>query len=557
VTSQVGELRRRLAEINLVEGRIALPVDLSRIRSEVRLLQSHLAKGGGSGPGAPRDRVREAVASFASTGELHDPRTARLTCWGTLLDWEKGRAVLIEDEHLFPRLLDRVDRYRLEPRPFRRCWRGLLDGYLSYDPAAAGAQNWHLLRSYLHDTGGALQAGGVDPDWVKAIGGHPNLLSEEPCRRYGPALLAGEHEEVEQVCADLGITGASWFRRGLVDAQVEATVELRDGAFRATLPRTIDLLRMHEVSADAGLARLLDRYSRCEAADVHPELRDFAVERWSNPWLQLNDAKWGRVTEKARQMVSDWLKLDFIEKFFSLLSADQMNDARRLQFWKKYHHNIDDMYFALGDTASRNPSQDFKDLRRRMAGRVRTLDHGGTPNNNAFIMRIGGHVFVEFGEKGNAMYVFDGARPPFDLTRNYIAGNYTALKHADHVRRLVHRDTDETWEDKFEDAIAALTGIRPGDERSARRASRPSVGRPPPRPNTHSPTPEQSNAGAGLPDSDLMSFLMYHRLKFTDHRDKGGAFWVHADASPGEVSRRLKLWNFAWSPRKRAWWKPA
>ena len=558
VTSQADGLRQRLAEINLIEGRIALPVDIIPIRAQVRLLQSHLAKAG-SGVGVTRDRVREAVASFATTGELPDPRTARLACWGTLLAWENGRALLIEDEQLFPRLLDRVDRYRLEPRPFRRCWRGLLDGYFSYDPVAAGEPNWRLLRSYLHDTRGALQAGGVDPDWVKAIGGHPNLLTEEPCLRYGPALLAGEHEEVERVCADLGVTGASWFRRGLVDAQVEATVALADRAFRATLPRTIDLLRDHEVSADAGLARLLDRYSRRDAPEVHPELRDFAVERWSNPWLQLNDAKWGRVTEEARQMVSDWLKLDLIEKFFSLLSADQMNDARRLQFWKQYHRNIDDMYFALGDTASRNSSPDFKDLRNRMAGRVRTLDNGGTPNNNAFIMRIGGYVFVEFGEKGNAMYVFDGRRPPFDLSRSYIAGNYTALKHQDHVRRLVHRDTDESWEDKFEDTIAALAGVRPGDERSPRRASRPSAGRPPPRPGpeakTTSPNPERSEASTDLPDSDLMSFLMYHQLKFTDHRAKGGAFWVHAPASAGEITRQLKLWGFIWADRKNAWFR--
>ena len=45
-----------------------------------------------------------------------------------------------------------------------------------------------------------------------------------------------------------------------------------------------------------------------------------------------------------------------------------------------------------------------------MKGRLLRLESGG--RNNAFIMRIGGHVVVEFGEKGNAMFAFNGRLAP-------------------------------------------------------------------------------------------------------------------------------------------------
>ena len=35
-------------------------------------------------------------------------------------------------------------------------------------------------------------------------------------------------------------------------------------------------------------------------------------------------------------MVADWLKLEFIETFFTKLAEDGFGDPRRMNFWKRY-----------------------------------------------------------------------------------------------------------------------------------------------------------------------------------------------------------------------------
>lgn len=523
--------------------------------------------------GASRDRIREEIARFRESGMLADARAARLVCWGTTLGSGQEK-MLIEDPERFPLLLDKVADFRVEPRPYRRCWRGLLEGYLTYDPdsgAAAGKANWTLLRSYLEDARPALDRSGFVPDWLATIDDHSNLLKDAPCDRYGLDLLNGDTNVLEPLRSTLGIGDASWVMRSAIEAQIARALALDDNSLREVLPRLIALLEEHELLADGGLARLLDRYVVCNPLVVEPTIRDYSVLKWGNPWLERNDSQWSRIREDSRKMVSDWLKLDFIEQFFSLLSADQLNDARRLAFWKRYHRQIDDMYFALGDTASRNTSADFKTLRKRMSGRILTLENGGTPNNNAFIMRIGGYVFVEFGEKGNAMFAFDGKNLPFNLSRSWVEGNKDALKHPSHVERIIHMDSRwETWEDKIAVSIEQLTGCRPDEAGPARRPTRSPAAVPPSAPaktvghSSQPSTPAQPSFpssswqapkrhSASPSDTEVNDFLLANLIRTSDMRPKGGSLWVYA-AQQGAIGRQLKEWGFTWSERRGAWY---
>ena len=467
----------------------------------------------------------------------------------------------MEDTQRFPRLLELLSPFLRQPQAFRRCWGGLLNGYFTYDPADAedGRRNWEMLRRYLSETRTAVNSEGFQPDWVTEIAQHANLLTEDPCSRYGPSLLVGDRQGIEAAWAKIGITDVSWVNRRLVEAQIAAAVGLQDRDFKAALPAMIELLEAHPLLADGGLSRLLGRYAVCEPVEISPALRDFSVTRWGNPWIASNDKKWSRVTPDVKRLINDWLKLDFIEKFFSLLSADQLNDARRVAFWRQYHDKIDDMRFALGDTAARNPSKDFRDLRKRMSGLTMDLHNGGNANNNAFIMRIGKHVFVEFGEKGNALYVFDGTNLPFDLTRSYIDGNSTALKHSRHVERIIHRDSDwQTWEKKVAEIIERRTGMRPSRASNSRREQPASIPVSPtiPRPDPSTTSPGASGSTSPQTDSalDLYGFLKKYGLKSMDSRDKGGSLWVYADRHAGLISEWLLAHKFAWSNKRDAWY---
>ncbi len=151
-----------------------------------------------------------------------------------------------------------------------------------------------------------------------------------------------------------------------------------------------------------------------KSADVHKELCDFAVAAWKNPWLPLNEMAWGRVSNAARQMISNWLKLDLIFEFFNLLAEDGRGDRSRFEFWRRYLEQIDDMYFVLGSRTLNSTDPNIQALQRKLDGRLMHLT-GTEPANNAFIMRIGNAVIVEFSRSGNATYTYTSDQLPFSL----------------------------------------------------------------------------------------------------------------------------------------------
>ena len=281
------------------------------------------------------------------------------------------------------------------------------------------------------------------------------------------------------------------------------------------------------------------------------------MSHWGNPWLSSNSARWSHVPEPARLMVADWLKLELIHDFFDRLAEDGSSDTRRLKFWQGYHKYIDDMYFALGPRAAGNRGGDFKELRRKMEGRLLILDPAGLPGNNAFIMSMGDYVVVEFGVKGNACFIFRRSDLPFALSGR-VAGDGTALKHASHVERLLHFDRGgRRWERIFEAGLARLLTVRltrdRGDGVSPGRNVAPSVQRG----NTAAGSPAPLPPAEIEPEFSMRSlerFSAVRRLRIHDHTQIGGNLWVVTDDTDTGAKRQLQAWGFTYRPG-RGWWR--
>ena len=391
-------------------------------------------------------------------------------------------------------------------------------------------------------------------------------------------MLTGQSEEFERAREVLDIHESSWLIWQLVLGQIEGATHEDDASFQRYLPTLLDLLAKHPLAANAGIAKLLTRYRACRTVTIHPGLRDFAVERWGNPWLSLNKVKWSQVSDEARKMVTGWLKLVLIQQFFSLLAADGSNDTRRLKFWERYHDSIDDMYFALGNTAHSDQRADFRDIRKRMADRLLNLHSAGSSDNNAFIMCIGSFVVVEFGLKGNACFIFASDRLPF-LLKGAIAGNSTALKHESSVERLLHTDRiSETWEHRFQQTLASRMRVQPGlqpirNERPAQVSPTPparlldaapiSFAAQPLGATTRAPTPGASpppdpippTRGPAFSERELSRLCGPRRLRIEDLRDRNGNLWVLTDDTDGYVSSQLRSWGFAYRSGRGWWWK--
>lgn len=120
-------LQQRLADVGAAALRDMPEPDLRVLKGHVQSLHAMLS-GAGAGAGASSDRIQTEIVRFRETGKLHDVRAARLVSWGTRLR-SIGQAPLIEDGERFDPFLSEIDAFRSMPRPYRRCWRGLLDGY--------------------------------------------------------------------------------------------------------------------------------------------------------------------------------------------------------------------------------------------------------------------------------------------------------------------------------------------------------------------------------------------------------------------------------------------
>jgi hypothetical protein len=542
------ELQRILSWTNAraFEG---LTFERAPITKEIETLGKWI--GGKTSPRPTTDLVLEALQHFYQSLTVSNLREAQLVCYGCIEPFGDEKTRLIEDKQRFPRLLDCVERYRPTPRAFRRCYRGLLSGYFQYDPdgpknSIAGKDNWRRLRSYLHERADDINCSDIEPDWVGAISQHKNLLTDDPCGRYALSLLSGDAREFEEAKRGLDIPDASWLVTRLIFAQVDTAVSGNDSVFLGYLSRLLALLEEHRLVLDSQLAKVLERYRKCEGNLSSTLLRDFAVARWGIPWLSSNSARWGRVSEAVRRMVADWLKLELLQQFFGLLAEDGTNDKRRLRFWERYIESIDDMYFALGSYAGSNRRRDFVELRKKMSGRVLDLRAGGVPRNNAFIMRMGDYVAVEFGVRGNACFIFEHRRLPFDLNRPAIAGDKTELKHDSHVERLLHIDgTASLWEQQFEQKLRRLVRVQPTASRIAGalgvRRREAAV------PNAH--TGQSSYAR-----TELDPFATRRGLRIRDLTAQGGDLWVLTDQSDQTVNRQLSQWGFRYKPNK-GWWR--
>jgi hypothetical protein len=229
----------------------------------------------------------------------------------------------------------------------------------------------------------------------------------------------------------------------------------------------------------------------------------------------------------------------------------------------------------LGEAARTDRRPDFREVRKQMEGLQLTLTHS-TAKNNAFIMCIGEHVIVEFGEKGNACFIFRRNEIPFELAGE-VAGNSFALKgRSGRVERLTHMDGNERWEDKFRRVLANVV-----------RAQAPSATRGPtsiggwqfPRPTV----PSQAAPGAGAPQrpaaqaslsgrwrpkpqhalplpptakftmAEFATFCESHRLSTADYREKGGNLWVYDKYPNTDVAAHLSAWGFRFKPTF-GWW---
>jgi hypothetical protein len=539
MTSRLSILSQRIKQINetAFDG---LAFDLHPIEQEVARLKKWLDLAAVSDTPS-EDVVGAAVKRFVSSpNDKVSLRDLQLISFGCLNGSDQTIPGLGNNPVLFQQFLDLSAGLRTWPRAFRRCYWGLLSSYVNIreEQRAAIQSQCESLRTFLLSEFAVLERMAHLSDWAQMLRQHINILSREPTKRYSTSDVGDQ--EFQSACTSLEISEKSWIRVRYLMDQIEHATKSDDDKFKTNLLRLLELLEANRQVLNDGLRLVVERYACCTERTQNPVLSDFAVKAWGIPWLPSNSGRWFGLSASARQMIVDWLKLEFIQQFFSVLAEDGTNDKRRLEFWRTYHNKIDDMYFALGKTAQGNLSRDLAELRKKMSGRTLELLNGGSANNNAFIMLMGRYTVVEFGTKGNACFIFERERAPFRLDkRTAISGDRSELKSQDCLHRLLHVDSSsESWENKFHNVLRGLVGLitaRQQEETERRKVT--------------SLYPN-SPYSRGM----LESFCKRHNFKIRDMTAMGGNLWVESHETNGNVARQLQTWGFQYR-QGRGWWR--
>jgi len=540
---------QRLQAINasvLAEPLPDLAEEMARVAQRLRVEQGDIARGAAD----TRGIAMAVVACLQSRSIPESYRELKYLCFGAASEYGAPLTRLIEETPLFDALLDTVETLTREPRKLRRCYQGLLKTYFRYPGHrhdAKGRANWLRLREFLSRHSTTLKHQTPVLEWTQSLYEHRNLLGDNPCQRYGKALLAGDNSPIEELRERLGIDDDTWVMQELILAPIEAATELNDDAFRPRVHELTQRLEGHPLLASRGVAMLLKRYHRCETHPEHHTLRDAALREWKSPWLESNKPLWhAQIGAKATEMVSFWLKQRVIQDFFELLQTDGQADRQRMAFWLKYAEFMDDIWLALGTNSLYNHKADYRRIRQQMEGRYMALEGGGYAQDNAFLMKIGDYVFIEFGKHSNACHVFDAQRLPFSPRQKSVLGTQDGLKnkhHPGHRASLMHRDG---WQWDFAHFLDAHAGAAPGQERKTRtQPRRPSSDR-----NT---APTRTTPASEIDVGELRAFCARCGHEVVDHRGQGGALWVRGTRFGADVTAVLRQAGFQFKEGK-GWW---
>jgi EH_Signature domain len=534
--------------------------------------------------------VASAVAEFRNTRRILNVTALRYICLGAgeLI----GQWTLLGDPALWEIL-----RTHAEDGEFRhqiKCFQGLLRTYWSFpvhsvESIGASYRGWLALRGWLHSRLGAI--GQLTdqkpvlrtPDWLRVLGNHRNLLTEQPCDRYGHGLLAGDRSELDEAVKGLAIPSGSWVFDEAIYAQIKHVVKQQDPTFHETLPKLLNMVvnppTVSRLLATRCVASLVSRYAKCSSRPEHIGLRDASIQSIGNPWLRkaawdahvLND--YGKPDDHAREMIHGWLRQRLIKDFFELLSEDRAADPRRLNYWLRFEPAIEDMWFVLGNHAYFSTDKDYVDFKERARGRILGLAGQTSPTNNAFIMRIGDYVVIEFGITGNACFVFAWEELQSDLSKKLLSGSQrlhidiATLRNPDD--KLVHRDSPKvrkSWEEKFDEQLIPTLGWRPAASPFSLRSARsrpldPNRGNLPremSRPTVvwvpSGMSPVRKEAAPLFSWMDLERHVAKYGLKVADKRRLGGAYWVLIDNTLPEQTNPLRAWGFRYKAGK-GWWR--
>ena len=159
-------------------------------------------------------------------------------------------------------------------------WRGLFHSYMQAKTGDACERLRRLLSSTLPRL---RRASATQPEWLKAILRHQDLLGEKPCAQYVSEMLRGETALLDDIRAQVKLPPASWFWVSLKDALLQQIELLSEANFKSQINHLLSLPQRIPNARDGVLAAVLTRYAGFNDHPRHSGLLEFGLEAWGSP----------------------------------------------------------------------------------------------------------------------------------------------------------------------------------------------------------------------------------------------------------------------------------
>lgn len=167
-----------------------------------------------------------------------------------------------------------------------------------------------------------------------------------------------------------------------------------------------------------------------------------------------NNAKWSLPAEveterhellkEAQKLIRFWTN----EKYISVYFEKCVDDAQRKHFWLKYIKDIERIRIAGSKVTKQRMNTDSR-LIQLLQGKFILGTNNTRSDTSAIIMQIRGKVYIEFSEKGNALYVYQEQKLPVEkmFSRTTIQ-SINNLKRT-YMNQLIEIESWDEWHNEY------------------------------------------------------------------------------------------------------------
>lgn len=207
------------------------------------------------------------------------------------------------------------------------------------------------------------------------------------------------------------------------------------------------------------LSELIEQLGSDASEQLRQPIQSYALQKWKEP--RIAGTNWKGISDKAQRIFTRWIIEKDFYFFFDVIAktvnAPEFED--RKAFWLAYLEHITYCRPILRRDVESLFKHDRQDLKYYQDRRPATL-LGGAASQHAFIIEMGGHIFVEF-STAPMCYVYANVNCPFQLDSSRY--NMSELRNLERATDYMIRANlkNFSWQSKFASSIAKKLGIRP------------------------------------------------------------------------------------------------